>query len=189
MGMWVWKGRTGSAKLENDLDFDTDGDGAMHADGTGDATDAYYNDGAGCTPGRYTSGRCWAGWRRPGWWWPGRCWRGRRRTRSAPMRRRNRHTGSLTAFRDGNVYFSEQDSSRCSGAGDPPYDRLEYRYAPTESWTVYEARAPGVPFNCAELFTSVRDVDINPGDTVPAMANRPSGSGRGGRNAPRRAWR
>ena len=37
-------------ELENDLDFDTDGDGATHADGAGDPHDAYHNDSAGWTP-------------------------------------------------------------------------------------------------------------------------------------------
>ena len=37
-------------ELENDLDFDTDGDGSTHTGGTGDSGDAYYNSGAGWPP-------------------------------------------------------------------------------------------------------------------------------------------
>ena len=37
-------------ELTADLDFDTDGDGRTHANGTGDSGDAYYNDNAGWEP-------------------------------------------------------------------------------------------------------------------------------------------
>ena len=37
-------------ELENDLDFDTDGDGSTHTGGTGDSGDAYYNSGSGWAP-------------------------------------------------------------------------------------------------------------------------------------------
>ncbi len=37
-------------ELTTDLDFDTDGDGATHTSGTGDADDAYYNSGSGWDP-------------------------------------------------------------------------------------------------------------------------------------------
>ena len=60
----------------------------------------------------------------------------------------------------------------CAGPGDPPYDRLEYRYAATDSWTLHRPRAPGNP-NCSLQTESVCDVDLDPGDTVAAIANRP----------------
>ena len=37
-------------ELENDLDFDTDGDGSTHTNGAGDSGDAYYNSGNGWVP-------------------------------------------------------------------------------------------------------------------------------------------
>ena len=55
--IWVAPPPASGYELRADLDFDTDGDGSTHTNGTGDSGDTYYRAGKGWVPigGAYTA--------------------------------------------------------------------------------------------------------------------------------------